>query len=90
MNQTQHNRIATALIYGAKGDLAFDDHGNIRYGWDSSIDQRVVFGVGPILLKNTREGFQVTGEGANWILENLQGCVSKHDERALDKLNIYR
>jgi hypothetical protein len=75
-------RIVQVLVHGAKGDLAFDVAGDIRYGWDAERDCRTAAGVGPVLVKNTRDALVITEAGLEWILENLQGCMTKNDERA--------
>lgn len=74
-------RIVHVLIHGACGDLAFDAAGHVRYGWDAEKDCRTVDGVGPVLVKNLRDALVITEAGLEWILENLQGCMTKNDER---------
>lgn len=95
MNRKTHNDLALLLIGGARGDLKFDRNGDVRY---MDYVQRNREGVdllrkqGELLIKVvSSEGpgyhFELTPDGAVFILENLQGCYTAHQGRELVKFH---
>ena len=82
LTKLQNARIAHVLLVGARGDLALDGNGDLRYGWDAEKDCLVAKGTGPKLARLTLDGWIVTEAGLEFILENLQDCLTKSDERA--------
>jgi hypothetical protein len=83
LSKTVNDRAVLAIITGARSDLDFTGAGHIVHcsnREERDLSQRLN---GPVLIRVEHDAMHLTAEGADFILENLDGCVSKHDVKAL-------
>jgi hypothetical protein len=77
LSKTVNTRAVLELMTGAVGDLAFNRAGHICHRNDDMVINSAV------LVRISGGDMLLTAEGADFILENLDGCMSKHDQKAL-------
>jgi hypothetical protein len=77
LSKTVNTRAVVELMTGAVGDLAFNRAGHICHRNDDMVINSAV------LVRINGGDMLLTAEGADFILENLDGSMSKHDEKAL-------
>jgi len=81
--KTVNDRAVLAIITGARSDLDFTKGGHIVHcsnREENDLSKRLN---GSILIRVEYDAMNLTAEGADFILENLDGCMSKHDMKAL-------
>lgn len=92
-------QIAMKLLQGARGDLALDVDGDVRYGWEHNPnihEENFRRPVGPklLLIKWDAENgahWVVTRAGAEWALENLSGGYwNVRQEKCLEAIQANR
>ncbi len=88
MNAKTVQSLAVSLLGWARGDLKLDTNGNVRQNDYVYGEERIEMGVLAYVVRNAGLGYSLmlTPEGAEFILQNLQGCYTKHQERVLQKL----
>lgn len=81
--KTVNDRAVMMIMTGALSDLDFTGAGHVVHcsnREEKDLSQRRN---SAILIRVEHDGMQLTAAGAEFILENLDGCMSKHDQRAL-------
>ena len=76
----------------ARGDLAFDGDGDVRYGISIDDNGKDVRGAtGPKLARLARQdgafSWRVTDAGCEFLLGNLEGCYSDRDGKAMQEFS---
>jgi hypothetical protein len=81
--RTVNDRAVLAIITGARSDLDFTAGGHIIHCGNREEKDLSLRLNSPILIRVEHDAMHLTAEGADFILENLDGCMSKHDMKAL-------